>query len=115
MNSNNALRQTRISVNIPATYFLKGSQGEAHIVDMSVGGIGLEVKQLFVIDDLIRIKFTIPGSDGIDVDFWGIVKNVSGGVLGIKYEEISNDSMEAISQYMGTSLLKMGKAARESF
>lgn len=41
-------RATRIPVNIKAVYYLKSSQGEGRIVDISTGGIGMEVRQIFV-------------------------------------------------------------------
>jgi len=113
MNSN--IRQTRVTANIPATYYLRGIQGEGHIIDMSVGGIGMEVKQLFVLDDLIRIKFRLPSGNNEEIDFWGIVKNVNGSILGIKYEEISNDAVESINRYMSNQLLTLGKPAKENF
>ena len=112
---NPTTRQTRVTANLPATYYLRGIQGEGHITDMSVGGIGLEVKQLFVLDDLIRIKFKLPTSDPVEVDFWGVVKSVNGSILGVKYEEISNEAVEAINHYMSSQLLKLGKPAKESF
>lgn len=114
MNNNNS-RQTRVTANIPASYYLRGIQGEGHITDMSVGGIGLEVKQLFVLDDLIRIKFKLPTGDNQEIEFWGIVKNVNGSILGVKYEEISNDAVEAINHYMSSQLLRLGKSAKENF
>lgn len=113
--SDSQLRQTRISANIPASYFLKGFQGEGKILDISMGGIGMEVRQIFVPGDLMRIKFRLPGNDAPEVDFWGIVRSVSGNILGIKYEEIANSDIEAINHYMGSALLKLGKSTREEF
>jgi len=109
------LRPTRIAVNIKANYVLKNSQGEGHIVDISTGGIAMEVRQIFVVGDLVRIVFRIPDSASEEVDFWGIVRSVNGNVIGIKYEEISRENMEKIDKYVSSLILETGKAAREPF
>lgn len=110
-----SLRPTRIGVNIRATYTLKGFSGEGNIVDISTGGVGIEVKQIFVIGDLVRVSCRLPDSQDGDIDFWGIVRNVNGSVIGLKYEEISKDAMEKIDRFVGTLILKTGRANRENF
>jgi hypothetical protein len=110
-----ALRPTRIQVNIKANYTLKGFQGEGHIVDVSTGGLGIEVKQIFVIGDLVRIVFRLPNAPNDEVDFWGVVRSVSGNVVGVRYEEISKENMERVDRYVATLILANGKAARENF
>ncbi len=107
-------RATRISVNIKASYILKGFQGEGHIVNISTGGIGIEVKQIFVIGDLVRVIFKIPGPRNDEVDFWGIVMNITGNVVGLKYEEISKENTEKIDKYVSTLILESGKESREN-
>ena len=109
-----AIRPTRISVNIKAAYTLKGSQGEGNIVDISTGGIGIEVKQIFVLGDLIRVIFHIPDQHNDEIDFWGIVRNVTGNLIGLKYEEISKENMEKIEHYVSSLILQTGRNARES-
>jgi len=108
-----SLRLTRVNVNIPAVYTLKGSEADAAVVDISSGGVGLEVKQIFVVGDIVRVKFRL--TDGRLIDFWGIVRNVSNNFVGIKYEEISNEAREALDDYVGRMLLQQGLAAREQY
>lgn len=110
-----AIRPTRISVNIKTTYTLKGFQGEGHIVDISTGGIGLEVKQIFVLGDLVRLQFRFPNGPGEEVDFWGIVKNVNGSIIGLKYEEISKENVDKIDNYVASLLVQNGRDAKENF
>ncbi len=109
------LRPTRIGVSIKAHYSLKGFQGDGVIVDISTGGVGMEVKQIFVLGDLVRVSCKLPDTIDGDLEFWGIVRNVNGNVVGLKYEEISKDSMEKIDHYVGTLILKYGRNSRESF
>lgn len=109
------VRATRIVVNIKATYSLRGCQGEGHIVDISTGGLGIEVKQIFVIGDLVRVTFRIPNSHNDEVDFWGIVRNVSGNVVGLMYEELSKENMDKIDGYVASLILQNGRSERENF
>ncbi|MCX7821143.1 MAG: PilZ domain-containing protein [Brevinematales bacterium] len=108
-------RATRIPVNIKAIYYLKNSEGEGRIVDISTGGIGMEVRQIFVSGDLVRIVFRIPDQSNVEIDFWGIVRNVTGNLVGINFEEISNENREKIDKYVTNLLLQSGKGAKESF
>jgi hypothetical protein len=110
-----SLRPTRIGVNIRSTYTLKGFSGEGNITDISTGGVGIEVKQIFVIGDLVRVSCRLPDLQEGDIDFWGIVRNVNGNVVGLKYEEISKEAMEKIDKYVGTLILKSGRTGRENF
>ncbi len=109
------LRPTRITVNLKANYTLRNCEGEGTIVDISTGGLALEVKQIFVIGDLVRIIFRLPDSSNEAIDFWGIVKSVSGNMIGIKYEEISNDNVEKLDHFVGNLILQTGRNAREDF
>ncbi|MEJ5284265.1 MAG: PilZ domain-containing protein [Brevinematia bacterium] len=108
-------RATRIPVNIKAVYYLKSSQGEGRIVDISTGGIGMEVRQIFVPGDLVRIVFRIPDQTNAEIDFWGIVRNVTGNLVGINFEEISNENREKIDKYVANLLLQSGRGAKESY
>ena len=108
-------RATRIPVNIKATYFLKNFEGEGRIVDISTGGIGMEVKQIFVVGDLIRIVFRIPDITNPEIEFWGIVRNVNGSLIGINFEEISNENREKIDKYVASLLLQSGKGGKETY
>lgn len=107
------LRPTRVQVRAEATYYLKGSEAKGLIVDISEGGIGMEVKQIVVAGDLIRVKFNT--DSGYTIDFWGIVRNVTGNFIGIKYEEISNESRKQIDNYVTDLLRSRGLSKREFF
>jgi c-di-GMP-binding flagellar brake protein YcgR len=109
------LRPTRISVDIKATYMLKGFQGEGRIIDISTGGIGMEIKQIFVLGDLVRIISRLPTSQNEEIDVWGIVRSVSGNMIGLKFEEISKENIEKIDRYVASLLTQSGKAAREDY
>jgi c-di-GMP-binding flagellar brake protein YcgR len=108
------IRPTRIPVNLKATYYLKDMQGEGRIIDISTGGIGMEVKQIFVVGDLVRIIFRLP-DQGSEIDFWGIVRNVNGNIVGINFEEISNENRERIDRYVASLLLQSGRPPKESY
>lgn len=110
-----ALRPTRIGVSIKATYMLKNSQGDGLLVDISTGGVGLEVKQIFVLGDLVRVMFRLPTSPNEEIDFWGIVRNVNGNVIGLKYEEISKGNVDKIDNYVASLLLQNGRDSRENY
>lgn len=108
-------RLTRIQVNIKANYVLKGNQGECDIVDISSGGIGISVRQTFVLGDLIHVIFRIPIGSKEEIDFWGIVRNVNSKIIGLKYEEISHDNIDKIDKYLGLLLEQNGKREKENF
>ncbi len=108
-------RATRIPVNIKAVYYLKNFEGEGRIVDISTGGIGMEVRQIFVPGDLVRIVFRLPDQSNNEIEFWGIVRNVSGSLIGINFEEISNENREKIDRYVANLLLQSGKSGREAY
>lgn len=109
------LRQTRIAVNLKANYILKNCEGEGTIVDISAGGLAIEVKQIFVIGDLVRIIFRLPDSSNQEIDIWGIVRSVNGSVIGMKYEEISNDNVEIVDRFVANLILQSGRNAKEPF
>jgi c-di-GMP-binding flagellar brake protein YcgR len=109
------IRPTRIQVNFKANYTLKNCEGEGHIVDISTGGIAMEVKQIFVVGDLVRIVFRLPDSNNDEIDFWGIVRSINGSMLGIRYEEISNENIEKLEHFVTDLILQAGRNARENF
>ncbi len=109
------IRPTRIQVNVRASYTLKNCEGEGNITDISTGGIAMEVKQIFVIGDLVRIVFRLPDSSNQEIDFWGIVRSVNGNLLGIRFEEISNDNSEKLDHFVTSLILEAGRNSRENF
>ncbi len=109
------LRPTRIGVNIKASYTLKNCEGEGIIVDISTGGLAMEVRQIFVIGDLVHVIFRLPDTNNDEVDFWGIVRTVNGNMLGVKYEEISNENIEKLDRFVTSLILTAGRQAREPF
>lgn len=108
-------RPTRVQVNIKAIYSYKGCEGEGTIVDVSTGGLAMEVKQIFVPGDLLRIRFRLEGISAQEIDIWGIVKSVNGTLLGIKFEEVSNENLEKIDHYVTTLLTQKGLPEREPY
>ncbi|NPV37861.1 MAG: PilZ domain-containing protein [Brevinematales bacterium] len=112
---NMPLRPTRIQVNIRAIYSYKGCEGEGTIIDISTGGLAMEVKQIFVPGDLLRIRFRLEGVSAQEIDIWGIVRSVNGTLLGIKFEEVSNENLERIDQYVTNLLAQRGLPEREQY
>jgi|GEM_PF-982609 len=108
-------RPTRIQVNIKALYSYKGCEGEGTIIDISTGGLAMEVKQIFVPGDLLRIRFRLEGVSATEIDIWGIVRSVNGTLLGIKFEEISNENREKIDQYVTHLLSQKGLPEKEQY
>jgi len=115
MEHSQGLRPTRVNVNIKASYSFKGFEGEGIILDISSGGVGMEVKQIFVPGDLVKISFRVPHPVDENVEFWGIVRNVNSNIVGIQYEEISKETKEKIERYLGFILLRTGKPPKESY
>lgn len=110
------LRLTRIDVRIPVTYTWKGVQADGTVVNISSGGVGIEVKQIFVVGDIIRVQFKLKTEKmNDDVDFWGIVRNVNNGQIGVKFEELSNENREKLEDYVGELLRERGLSQRESY
>ncbi len=110
------LRLTRIDVKIPATYTLKGQQSEGLIINISSGGIAMEVRQIFLIGDILRLQFKLPGNKvQPEVDFWGIVKNVQHGQIGIQFEELSHEMGQLLEEYVNDMLRSRGLTQRESY
>jgi hypothetical protein len=108
-------RLTRIQVYIKGCYELKGNKGECNIVDISEGGIGIDVRQALVIGDLVHVIFKIPAGKEEEVDFWGIVRNVNNTNIGLKYEEITHDNIGRIDGFVSSLLTQSGKRAKENF
>lgn len=110
------LRLTRIDVKIPCTYTLKNQQSEGLIINISSGGVAMEVRQIFVIGDILRLQFKLPGNKiQTEVDFWGIVKNVQHGQVGVQFEELSNEMAQVLEGYVNDMLRSRGLAHRESY
>ena len=110
-------RSTRIKVNnIKANYVYKDSSGDGVIVDMSTTGLAMEVRQIFLPGDLLRVQFRIVGIGGenVEVDLWGIVRNITGHTIGLSYEEVSNNNLDHINHFVNTMIQKLGRNARES-
>ncbi|OHD58504.1 MAG: hypothetical protein A2014_01570 [Spirochaetes bacterium GWF1_49_6] len=111
-NAENPLRLTRISVSIPAVYSWKGSNAEGIIVDISSGGISMDVRQIFVVGDILRVQFR--AGEKL-VDFWGIVRNVTGNNIGVKFEEVSNENLETIEKLVDDLLRARGLSSHEDY
>ena len=111
-NNDNPLRLTRINVSIPAVYSWKGSTAEGIIVDISSGGMGIDVRQIFVIGDILRVQFR--AGEKL-VEFWGIVRNVVGNNIGVKFEEISNENLEIIEKLVDDLLRARGLTSHEGY
>ncbi len=108
-------RPTRISVTIPTIYSYKGCEGRGNIVNISTGGLAMEVKQTFVEGDLLRIRFRLPEVSSEEIDVWGIVCSVNGPILGIKFDEVSNENRRRIDDYVTLLLGEKGLSPTEEY
>jgi c-di-GMP-binding flagellar brake protein YcgR len=103
-------RYARVPVNIEAEYEFKGIKGKCNIVDISEGGMKIQVKQVFVPGDMIRVKFPIIHEGKvINIDAWCIVRNSSGNEIGVEFDELSNEHRKLLITYVENLLLRHGK------
>ncbi len=108
-------RPTRVEINIPARYTYKDCEGTGTIVDISTGGIAMEVKQIFVPGDLLRVRFRIEEVSATEIDVWVIVCSVSGTTIGCKFDEISQENREKIDRFVTRLLQARGFAPMEEY
>lgn len=110
------LRATRIPVNIDAVYEFKGIKGKCTIIDISETGMKVEVKQIFVPGDILKITFPIRyEGKPFTIEAWCIVRNSSGNEIGVEYDELSNENKRKLISYVESLLLNYGKGKYEPF
>jgi c-di-GMP-binding flagellar brake protein YcgR len=108
-------RYARVPVNIEADYEFKGIKGKCSIVDISEGGMKIQVKQVFVPGDMIRIKFPIVHEGKvINIDAYCVVRNSAGNEIGVEFDELSNENRRLLVTYVENLLLRHGKDRYES-
>jgi c-di-GMP-binding flagellar brake protein YcgR len=113
MEQTGTIRQTRISVNIPADYQYRNNKGDCVIVDFSEGGIAIEAKQLFVEGDLINVRATL--AKNFQLDIWCVVRNVTGRKIGLQFEEISNQQRNDLQNFVYNLLDSHNKTRVEKY
>lgn len=106
-------RNTRVDVKIDAFYSYRGNTAQGLVTNVSISGIGMEVRQIFVPGDLLKITLKLSATE--EVVFWGVVKNVMGYNIGIQYEEISDSNLEKIKEFVAKKLVERGLAPREKY
>ena len=110
------IRATRIPVTIDASYEFKGIKGKCVITDISETGMKLEVRQVFVPGDMIKVSFPIIYEEKpFLIEAWCIVRNSSGNEIGVEYDEISNENKRKLITYIETLLLRYGKPKHEPY
>ncbi|MCX8028694.1 MAG: PilZ domain-containing protein [Brevinematales bacterium] len=110
------LRSTRIPVSIEAIYEFRGTRDKCNIVDISETGMRLEVKQILVPGDMIKVVFSILyDQKPYTIEAWCIVRNSSGNEVGVEYDELSNENKKRLVAYVESLLLKHGKSRYEPF
>lgn len=112
----NKLRAARVPVNIDAVYEFKGIKGKCTIIDISETGMRIEVKQIFIPGDIIKVTFPILyESKTFTIEAWCVVRNSSGNEIGVEYDELSNENKKKLITYVETLLLRHGKSKYETF
>ncbi|MFN4245032.1 MAG: PilZ domain-containing protein [Brevinematia bacterium] len=110
------LRPTRIPVTLEATYEFRGTKGKCIITDISETGMRLEVKQIFVPGDVIKVSFPIVYQEKpLMMEAWCIVRNTSGNEVGVEYDELSNENKRKLMSYIESLLLRYGKSKYEPY
>ncbi|MGB9621358.1 MAG: PilZ domain-containing protein [Brevinematia bacterium] len=108
------LRATRIPVNIEAIYEFKGVKGKCTILDISETGMRLEVKQILVPGDILKVTFNIVFQQKpYTIEAWCIVRNSSGNEIGVQFDELSNEKKKILIGYVEELVLKYGKSKQE--
>lgn len=110
------LRASRVPVNIEAVYEFKRMKGRCTILDISETGMKVEVRQIFVPGDIIKIVFPIVyEGKPFTIEAWCIVRNSSGNEIGVEYDELSNENKRRLIAYVENLLLRHGKGKYETY
>lgn len=114
MEESKKFRATRIPVNIDAVYEFKDIKGRCTILDISESGMKLEVKQIFVPGDTLKVTFNITFQQKpYTIEAWCIVRNSSGNEIGVEFDELSNENKKRLIGYVEELILKHGKSKHE--
>lgn len=110
------LRATRVPVNIEAIYEFRGNKGKCTILDISETGMRIEVRQVFVPGDIIKVVFPIIyEGKTFTIEAWCIVRNSSGNEIGVEYDELSHENRRKLITYVEQLLLRYGKSKYEPY
>ncbi len=110
-------RFSRVPVNIEAEYELKSLKDKCTIIDISQGGMRIEVRQVLVPGDMIKIKFHIflPKAGREEIEAWCVVRSFSGDEAGLEFDEIPYAKKDLLMEYINHLLILYGKEKREPY
>ncbi|MCX8096256.1 MAG: PilZ domain-containing protein [Spirochaetes bacterium] len=112
----NKIRASRIPVSIEAVYEFRGFKDRCTIIDISETGMRLEVRQILLPGDVIKVTFPIIYDKiPLNIEAWCIVRNSSGNEIGVEYDELSNENKRKLISYVEQLLLKHGKSKYEPY
>jgi hypothetical protein len=104
------IRDTRVTVDLEASYLLKGNENECEILDISNTGMQIKSRQVLIPGDLLQIKMTLNSQS---VSFFAIVRNGKETVYGVEFEEMHPRVRDIIDEYLGKLFDKHNHKPRE--
>jgi hypothetical protein len=106
-------RETRIPVELKATYTMGDIIGEGLLTDMSANGIAMRTNQVFVVGDKIEVQSEI--SDNLTLEFTGEIKNVQGNMIGVLITKIDSRIRERFMEHVNGMLRLMKSPEKEKY
>lgn len=91
--SDNRRKNTRFQIDVDGYYYTGGKWIKCKIYDLNLDGAGLSLRQFFVKDDPIKLKFGIDAEESM---FDTKVVNVNGPRIGVQFEGIDEFDKEFI-------------------
>lgn len=93
--SGNRRKNTRFEVDVDGYYYYRDKWVKCKIYDLNLNGAGLRLNQIFVRDDIIKLKFGI--KDEINT-FEAVVSNVNGPRIGIQFINLDDFDVSFLTQ-----------------
>ncbi len=101
-------KKARLNVNIPGEYRLEG-QSEYYpcqLSDLGAGGLSLLSKGTLYSGDQLHIRFRM---DQRSIEIRGVAVRVSGKSVGIQYQDVSEEEISAIQDFIHSSFFEKEK------
>ena len=101
-------QEPRLIVDLPAQYKLDKSPNYAEccVVDISAVGLGVEIKSFLVEGDKVKLKFPLGNRD---IEISCIVKYVLGKTIGLQYQNMEENEVEFIRDYVNKGFFERVK------
>lgn len=107
------VRSARLETNIEGFLTFRGVTSSVRIMNVSVGGVAIDTKLSLLEGDHVQVQFKFPRDTLVPVEFWGAVRSIGFGRVGVQYDEISRGDLSRIEAWVKDCVLGQAMGVKE--